>query len=123
MGDTMETVTIRVYYDFASTLCYVAHRVMCRIEEEIGELGVELEWRPIDLTMAAVDFGDLGRELQLQFLIGIYMNARGYGDLQERNRALERRTSLQQVVECLEAIGQSLGIVDTVHPDRQPRTL
>ena len=55
----METVTIRVYYDFASTLCYVAHRVMCRIEREIGELGVELEWRPIDLTMAAPwDRGD-----------------------------------------------------------------
>ena len=59
MGDTMETVTIRVYYDFASTLCYVAHRVMCRIEQEIGELGVVLEWRPIDLTMAAPwDRGD-----------------------------------------------------------------
>ena len=59
MGDTMETVTVRVYYDFASTLCYVAHRVMCRIEHEIGELGVELEWRPIDLTMAAPwDRGD-----------------------------------------------------------------
>jgi predicted DsbA family dithiol-disulfide isomerase len=59
MGDTMETVTIRVYYDFASTLCYVAHRVMCRIEQEIVELGVALEWRPIDLTMAAPwDRGD-----------------------------------------------------------------
>ena len=49
----MLTVTIRVYYDFASTLCYVAHRVLSRIEDEITELGVELEWRPIDLTMAA----------------------------------------------------------------------
>jgi predicted DsbA family dithiol-disulfide isomerase len=59
MGDTMETVTIRVYYDFASTLCYVTHRVMSRIEQEIRELGVELEWRPIDLTMAAPwDRGD-----------------------------------------------------------------
>jgi predicted DsbA family dithiol-disulfide isomerase len=55
----MLTVTIRVYYDFASTLCYVAHRVLTRIEDEVKELGVELEWRPIDLTMAAPwDRGD-----------------------------------------------------------------
>ena len=55
----METVRIRVYYDFASTLCYVAHRVLSRIEQEIADLGVELEWRPIDLTMAAPwDRGD-----------------------------------------------------------------
>lgn len=59
MGDTMQTVTIRLYYDFASTLCYVAHRVLSRIEQEIRALGVELEWRPIDLTMAAPwDRGD-----------------------------------------------------------------
>jgi predicted DsbA family dithiol-disulfide isomerase len=49
----MEVVTIRVYYDFASTLCYVAHRVLSSVEAQIAELGVELEWRPIDLTMAA----------------------------------------------------------------------
>jgi predicted DsbA family dithiol-disulfide isomerase len=49
----MDIVRIRVYYDFASTLCYVAHRVLSRIEQEISDLGVELEWRPIDLTMAA----------------------------------------------------------------------
>lgn len=55
----METVTVRVYYDFASTLCYVAHRVLTSIEEQIAELEVELEWRPIDLTMAAPwDRGD-----------------------------------------------------------------
>ena len=55
----METVTIRVYYDFASTLCYVAHRVLTSIEPQIDELGVQLEWVPIDLTMAAPwDRGD-----------------------------------------------------------------
>lgn len=55
----MENIKIRVYYDFASTLCYVAHRVITEIEPEIAELGVELEWRPIDLTMAAPwDRGD-----------------------------------------------------------------
>jgi predicted DsbA family dithiol-disulfide isomerase len=58
-GGAMETVTIRVYYDFASTLCYVVHRVLSRIDEEIAALGVVLEWRPIDLTMAAPwDRGD-----------------------------------------------------------------
>ncbi len=55
----MEIVTIRVYYDFASTLCYVAHRVISEIEPQIADLGVELEWRPIDLTTAAPwDRGD-----------------------------------------------------------------
>ena len=54
-----DPVTIRVYYDFASTLCYVAHRVLTEIEPQIEELGIELQWRPIDLTMAAPwDRGD-----------------------------------------------------------------
>ena len=47
----MEIVRMRVYYDFASTLCYLAHRVLSEVGEQIEELGVELEWRPIDLTM------------------------------------------------------------------------
>lgn len=46
----METVVIRVYYDFASTLCYVAHRVMSGIVPQVHDLGVELQWRAIDLT-------------------------------------------------------------------------
>ncbi len=55
----MDKVRIRVYYDFASTLCYLAHRVLSEVEPELPELGVELEWRPIDLTMAAPwDRGD-----------------------------------------------------------------
>ena len=59
----MEIVSIRVYYDFASTLCYVAHRVLLEVETEIADLGVDLEWRPIDLTMAAPwDRGDSFRE-------------------------------------------------------------
>jgi predicted DsbA family dithiol-disulfide isomerase len=58
-GPAVQVVTIRIYYDFASTLCYVAHRVLGRIEGEVRELGVALEWRPIDLTMAAPwDRGD-----------------------------------------------------------------
>jgi predicted DsbA family dithiol-disulfide isomerase len=56
---SMDNVTVRVYYDFASTLCYVAHRVLDRVEDDIEALGVSLEWRPIDLTMAAPwDRGD-----------------------------------------------------------------
>ena len=46
-----DPIRFRVYYDFASTLCYVAHKVLGRIDDRIGELGVELEWRPLDLTM------------------------------------------------------------------------
>ena len=44
------TIDIPVYYDFASSLCYVAHRVMERMQAEIGELGLWLRWTPIDLT-------------------------------------------------------------------------
>jgi 2-hydroxychromene-2-carboxylate isomerase len=39
-----------VYYDFASTLCYVAHRVFAELEPRFAELGVELDWWPLDLA-------------------------------------------------------------------------
>ena len=42
---------VRLDYDFASSLCYVAHRAMQRLAPELAELGVELDWSPIDLTL------------------------------------------------------------------------
>ena len=44
------TLRARVYYDFASTLCYVAHRVFGELEPHLAELGVVLEWCPLDLA-------------------------------------------------------------------------
>jgi 2-hydroxychromene-2-carboxylate isomerase len=41
---------VRVHYDFASTLCYVAHRALPRIAEGVAALGIELAWTPLDLT-------------------------------------------------------------------------
>jgi predicted DsbA family dithiol-disulfide isomerase len=41
---------IPVYYDFASTLCYVAHRVMQAMAHDLEALAVDLEWRPVDLS-------------------------------------------------------------------------
>lgn len=41
---------IPVYYDFASTICYVAHRVVERMTGELDALAIELVWRPIDMT-------------------------------------------------------------------------
>jgi predicted DsbA family dithiol-disulfide isomerase len=41
---------IPVYYDFASTLCHVAHRVMLGMTDDLSALDVALEWRPVDLT-------------------------------------------------------------------------
>lgn len=41
---------IRVYYDFASVLSYVAHRVMQQLGDDFDLLGIDLVWRPIDLT-------------------------------------------------------------------------
>ncbi|MBW2418782.1 MAG: DsbA family protein [Deltaproteobacteria bacterium] len=40
---------VPVLYDFASTLCYVAHRVMGNLEEELERLDLDLVWRPLDL--------------------------------------------------------------------------
>jgi predicted DsbA family dithiol-disulfide isomerase len=44
---------VRVHYDFASTLCYVAHRALARLEARIAALGVELAWAPLDLARLA----------------------------------------------------------------------
>ncbi len=41
---------VPVHYDFASTVCYVAHRVMDRMAPTLEELGVELAWTPVDLS-------------------------------------------------------------------------
>jgi predicted DsbA family dithiol-disulfide isomerase len=43
-------VVVPVYYDFASTICYVAHRVMGRMTADLDALAVRLDWRPLDLT-------------------------------------------------------------------------
>ncbi len=43
--------SVVIHYDFASSLCYVAHRVMERMGSVLQELGLELRWRPLDLTM------------------------------------------------------------------------
>ncbi len=42
---------IPLHYDFASTLCYVAHRVMQRMADDLAELELELVWSPLDLTL------------------------------------------------------------------------
>lgn len=41
---------VRVHYDFASSLCYVAHRVMQRMAGELAALDVALAWTPLDLA-------------------------------------------------------------------------
>jgi len=46
----MDSLRVRVHYDFASSLCYVAHRMMERMEGTLAELDIALEWRPIDLA-------------------------------------------------------------------------
>ncbi len=43
-------LSVRVHYDFASTLCYVAHRALARLAAPIAALGIELRWTPLDLT-------------------------------------------------------------------------
>ena len=41
---------VAVHYDFASTICYVAHRVMQRMAGDLEALGIELTWTPLDLA-------------------------------------------------------------------------
>jgi predicted DsbA family dithiol-disulfide isomerase len=43
-------LTIPVHYDFSSTICCVAHRVLERLRDDLVAMGVALEWRPLDLV-------------------------------------------------------------------------
>ncbi|MCG8589071.1 MAG: DsbA family protein [Proteobacteria bacterium] len=46
----MGPLCVPVYYDFASSLCYVAHRVLERMAPTLAELQLALQWTPLDLT-------------------------------------------------------------------------
>lgn len=50
-ADAPAPIPVRVDYDFASSLCYVAHRAMQRLSRDLAELRIELRWSPIDLTL------------------------------------------------------------------------
>lgn len=43
-------IEVFVYYDFASSLSYVAHRVLARINEPLAAERIDLRWKAIDLT-------------------------------------------------------------------------
>lgn len=50
-------IVVPVHYDFASSLCYVAHRAMARVAPRLafapddpGRPAIELRWTPIDLA-------------------------------------------------------------------------
>jgi predicted DsbA family dithiol-disulfide isomerase len=46
----MPQLAIPVHYDFASTICFVAHRVLERMRSDLDAMGIRLEWRPVDLS-------------------------------------------------------------------------
>ncbi len=46
-------LSVTVHFDFASTLCYVAHRVMGGMAPTLADLGLELRWAPVDLARLA----------------------------------------------------------------------
>lgn len=55
VSDTLRVVTLRplavpVYFDFASTLSYAAHRVLGRLAPRLADMGMRCVWRPIDLS-------------------------------------------------------------------------
>jgi predicted DsbA family dithiol-disulfide isomerase len=41
---------VPLYYDVASTLCYLAQRLMGRMADDLVKLDIELVWTPIDLA-------------------------------------------------------------------------
>jgi 2-hydroxychromene-2-carboxylate isomerase len=45
-----ERLRVPTYYDFASTLCYVAQQVWGDLAPEFESLGIELLWTPLDLA-------------------------------------------------------------------------
>jgi len=47
--DSRRILRVPLYYDFASSLCYVTHRAMQRMAGTLGELGIALAWLPLDL--------------------------------------------------------------------------
>lgn len=48
--DAEAPLRIRLHYDFASSVCYIAHRVLQRIAPQLAAAGIELVWTPIDLA-------------------------------------------------------------------------
>jgi 2-hydroxychromene-2-carboxylate isomerase len=46
----VQPLVVPVHYDFASALCYVAHRSTARIAAFLGELELELRWTPLELA-------------------------------------------------------------------------
>lgn len=48
--NTAPPLQVPVYYDVASTLCYVAHRTLPRLATSLLEIGVQLDWSPLDLA-------------------------------------------------------------------------
>lgn len=43
-------LSVCVHYDFASTLCYVAHRRLAGLAARIEDLGIALAWSPLELS-------------------------------------------------------------------------
>jgi predicted DsbA family dithiol-disulfide isomerase len=43
-------IEIPVLYDFASTICYIAHRTTERMCDDLEERRIDLVWRPVDLS-------------------------------------------------------------------------
>ncbi|MGH0037679.1 MAG: DsbA family protein [Myxococcota bacterium] len=52
-GDGPSPIAVTLYYDFASSIAYVAHRVMERMGPDLDALGLELRWQAIDLARLA----------------------------------------------------------------------
>jgi len=49
-ADAPAPIAVPVLYDFASTIAYVAHRVLGGMADDLTRLGVALAWQPIDLA-------------------------------------------------------------------------
>jgi len=45
-----DPLVVPLHYDFASAICFAAHRALPRLAPDLERLGIRLEWTPLDLS-------------------------------------------------------------------------
>jgi hypothetical protein len=48
--DAEAALPVRLYYDFAASVCFIAHRVLDRIAPDIALLEAPPQWTPVELA-------------------------------------------------------------------------
>lgn len=105
MSGGLARVSVRVHYDFASSLCYVAHRVMQRMRATLADLGVELAWSPLDLSRLAGPYA-AGEEIPESRRANAQRVAEELGVVLKVPRLWPDSSALNAVAYCAERAGR-----------------